>query len=280
MEKYVLKTDKNGNEITVRDVQMVLLDMAKDIDEICKRNDIPYFLNGGSALGAVRHKGFIPWDDDFDIGMMYEDYIRFISVLKKELPSDKYVFQCFQTDRRYNVTIPAMKIRRKGTYIKEVNTLLENRIKGYEGCDGVFIDVFVYDYCTLNKWIDLPFRLLNTIIMPFTILLDNLRLNPIFLKSWYVSNARMYGRINRKSNYIGFDLTWTYKSPFKPFIFRKEDVFPVQYVDFEDTKLPIAANPHEFLCVGIAPSYMTLPPVEKRFAKHTVDIDLGELYGK
>ena len=103
MEKYVLKTDKNGNEITVRDVQLVLLDMAKDIDEICKRNDIPYFLNGGSALGAVRHKGFIPWDDDFDIGMMYEDYIRFISVLKKELPSDKYVFQCFQTDRRFVV---------------------------------------------------------------------------------------------------------------------------------------------------------------------------------
>lgn len=280
MEKYVLKCDDKGNEITVRDVQMVLLDMAKDIDEICQRNNIPYFLNGGSALGAVRHKGFIPWDDDFDIGMMYEDYVRFIKVLKKELPTDKYVFQCFDTDRRYNVTIPAMKIRRKGTYIKEVNTLLANRIKGYEGCDGVFIDVFVYDYCTVNKWIDLPFRLLNTLIMPFMILFDNLHFNPVFLKKWYVSNARLYGRINQNSKYIGFDLTWTYKTPFKPFIFKKEDVFPVQYVEFEDTKLPIAAHPHEFLCVGIAPSYMTLPPVEKRFAKHTVDIDLGDIYGK
>ena len=279
MEEYVLK-EENGVKITVRDIQLVLLDMAKDIDEICKRNNIPYFLNGGSALGAVRHQGFIPWDDDFDIGMMYKDYVRFIKVLKEELPKEKYTFHCFHTHAKYNVTIPAMKIRRKGTYIKEVNTLLANRIKEGDGSDGIFIDVFVYDYCSNNKLIDLPFRILNTLIMPFIVLIDNLRINPYFLKRWYYSNARMYGRLNKKSKYIGFDLTWTFNSPFKPFIFKYDDVFPTQYVKFEDTELPIANHPHEFLCVGIAPSYMTLPPVEKRFAKHTVDVDLGELNGK
>ena len=279
MEEYILK-EENGVKTTVRDVQLVLLDMAKDIDEICKRNNIPYFLNGGSALGAIRHKGFIPWDDDFDIAMMYEDYIRFIKVLRKELPTDKYTFQCLHTHRKYNVTIPAMKIRRKGTYIQEVNTLLANRIKNEEGSDGVFIDVFVYDYCSKNKFIDLPFRILNTLIMPVIILLDNLHLNPLYLKNWYYSNARMYGRLNRKSKYIGFDLTWTFNNPFKPYIFKYDDVYPTRYVEFEDTEFPVANHPHEFLCVGISPTYMTLPPVEKRFAKHTVDIDLGELNGK
>ena len=169
MEEYIVKEDANGNVVTVRDIQLVLLEMAKDIDAICQKNNIPYFLNGGSALGAVRHEGFIPWDDDFDIGMMYSDYVRFIQVLKEQLPKDKYTFHCFQTHKKYNVTIPAMKIRRKGTYIKEVNTLLENRIKGHDGDDGIFIDVFVYDYVSLNKWIDLPFRLLNTILMPIIV---------------------------------------------------------------------------------------------------------------
>ena len=57
MEEYILKQNDDGTKITVRDVQTVLLEMLKDIDEICKKHNIPYFLNGGSALGAIRHKG-------------------------------------------------------------------------------------------------------------------------------------------------------------------------------------------------------------------------------
>ena len=70
MKEYILKTRKDGTSITVRDVQLVLLEMLKDIDALCKKHNIRYWLTGGSALGAVRHKGFIPWDDDADIGML------------------------------------------------------------------------------------------------------------------------------------------------------------------------------------------------------------------
>ena len=63
MKEYILKTRKDGTSITVRDVQLVLLEMLKDIDALCKKHNIRYWLTGGSALGAVRHKGFIPWDD-------------------------------------------------------------------------------------------------------------------------------------------------------------------------------------------------------------------------
>ena len=270
MEEYILKKDKDGNVITVSDVHKVLLQMLKDIDVVCQKNNIPYWLNGGSALGAFRHKGFIPWDDDADIAMMYEDYLRFIQALQKDL-GDDYYFQCFETHKEYNVLIPAMKIRKKNTYIKEVNSLLANKCK--DG-DGIFVDVFVYDHCTMNKLVDLPYRILNQILMPFIILFENLNVNPLFLKRWFVNNARVYGRLCKNSDYIGFDLTWTFKSPFKPFIFKKDDIFPVRYVDFEDTKLPVANHIHEYLCTAIAPSYNTLPPVEKRAPKNIVEIKL------
>lgn len=268
--EYILKENPDGSKIRVKDVQNVLLRMLKDVDKICRKHNIPYFLNGGSALGAIRHKGFIPWDDDADIAMLKDDYLRFIEVLKKALP-DEYVFQCFEVDKRYNPLIPEMKIRKKNTYIKEVNTLLENRIKE---CDGIFLDVFVYDYCSDNKLIDLPFRLFNQLLMPLIILFDNININPTWLKSLFVANARFYGILNKNSKYIGFDLCWTFKNPFKPFIFKKDDIYPIQYVDFEDTKLPVAKNVHEYLCTAIGKDYNVLPPLEKRSPKHIKDIRL------
>ena len=274
MSQYVLKTNEDGSTITVKDVQDVLLEMLKDIDAICQKNNIPYFLNGGSALGAVRHKGFIPWDDDADIAMMIDDYHRFQEVLKTDLP-DKYCYQCFETDQRYNVLIPGMKIRKKNTYLKEVNTLLSNRCVGYDGCDGIFIDVFVYDYCSNKKSRDLPRRIWNQILMIPEVISDNVfHHNPVGIKKAIMNNAHKYGQKNWGSDYIGFDLTWVWKTPFHPFIFKKEDIYPVQYVPFEDTKLPIANHPHEYLCTAIAPSYMTPPPEDKRAPKHIVDIHL------
>lgn len=266
---------EDGTEVTVRDVQLVLLEMLKDIELICRKHRITYWLNGGSALGAVRHKGFIPWDDDADIAMMREDFERFIEVLKFELPKEKYIFQCYYTHDAYNVLIPGMKIRRRNTYVQEVNALLKNRCKD-EGkdSDGLFIDVFVYDYCSNCRFIDLPFRLINMAMMPLLVVTDNLGVNFKILKSVFVNNALFYGKTQKNSGYIGFDLTWTFKNPMNPFIFKMSDILPVQYVLFEDTLLPIANCPHAFLCKAIAPNYMVLPEENKRFAKHIVDIEL------
>lgn len=267
MQEYIIKTKENGEKVTVSQVHEVLLQILKDVDQLCKKHNIPYWLTGGSALGAVRHKGFIPWDDDADIGMMYEDYVRFLEVVK-ELP-DIYCAQCFDTHKEYNVLVPAMKIRKKGTYVKEVNTLLKNKCKD---CDGIFIDIFIVDYVSENKVNDVMHRLMSTMGMAFILLLENLHINPVPLKHWYVRHARRYGKKNKGSSLVGYDLTWCFNSMFHPVVYPYESIFPVQYVPFEDTTLPIPKNPTPMLNQEISIHHMSYPPLKDQKPKHIKDI--------
>ncbi len=269
-EDYIVKTRKDGSCITVKDIQKSLLEMMVDIDQLCRKNKISYVLTGGSALGAVRHQGFIPWDDDLDIAIQRKDFKRFIKVLEEQLP-EQYTFHCYEKNKKYNVTIPPMKIRKKNTYIKEVNTLLANKCSD---CDGIFVDVMVLDNVSKYKILDVPFRIVNGLLMLIINGFENLRINPIPLKSLFIGIAKFYGKINRKSGWIGFDLTWTYINPFKGHIFKYEDVFPAIDIKFENTKFMIANNYDSFLRMDIGEDYMTLPPENKRIAKHTVDINL------
>lgn len=242
--------------------------MIKDIDELCQKNNIEYTLYSGSALGAIRHSGFIPWDDDLDIAMTRENYYKLIDVLKKDNNS-KYTFQCFETDKKYLVTYPAMKIRRKHTYIKEQNFLLQNKCNE---CDGFFIDVFIISNVSVNKLSDFITRTFNIILSWIIIFLENIELNPILLKSVFVWNAKTYDKQNSNSTLVGDDITWVFRSPLKPYIYRKEDVFPFKRVKFEDTMLPVPNNPDGYLKSHFGENYMDYPPKEKRQSKHIKDL--------
>lgn len=76
-----------------RKLQLRILDIVKDVDKICRENDIDYYILYGSALGAIRHQGFIPWDDDFDIGMTFDNYVKFLEICEKKLDKNKYYVQ-------------------------------------------------------------------------------------------------------------------------------------------------------------------------------------------
>lgn len=270
MNKYIIKTS-NGKEIEVREVQSSLLEMAKDILPILEEHGINYWLDGGSALGAYRHQGFIPWDDDFDIAMMRNDYLKLIDVLEKYLDKDKYTFHCFEKYKEYNVLIPAMKIRKKNTFIEERNFLLRNKIKD---CDGIFIDVFIYDYMNENKIFDFFARIKNYVLGPIIIFFENLNFNPYFLKKIFVNNAKRYGCKNHKSKYIGIDLCWIFKSITKPYKYLKSDIFPLKRMTFEDVEFNVAGNIEQYLLNTFGKNYNSLPPENKREAKHTKDIKL------
>ena len=88
-----VKYNPEGSEL--RALQMRLIEMLDFIDDLCKKNDIKYWLSSGTCLGAVRHGGFIPWDDDLDIEMMREDFLKFEKVFKE---TGKYALQTSSTD--------------------------------------------------------------------------------------------------------------------------------------------------------------------------------------
>lgn len=93
-------SEYNGEGTTLRKAQMRMLEMMVDFDRICRKHDIPYFISGGTCLGAVRHGGFIPWDDDVDIDVWHTDYKKLMHILPKELP-DKYFLQTPKTDKYF-----------------------------------------------------------------------------------------------------------------------------------------------------------------------------------
>ena len=268
--EYILGKDIDGTDIKLRDYQLVLLDMLKDIDKILREHNIDYILFSGTLLGAVRHKGFIPWDDDIDIAIKRSEYKKLIKVLKESLPN-KYVFHCFDTNNKYLVPYPAMKIRLKNTYIKEKNFMLKNKC---HDCDGIFIDIFILNYVSENKKEDLKVRRNNLILSWIITGLENLDINPIYLKRWFIKNAVSYGRKNKNSKLIGDEITWVYRDIKKPYIYKYNDIYPTKNIKFENYTFRGPNNPDGFLKSHYGIDYMELPPIDKRFSSHIVSLSL------
>lgn len=129
-------------EEDTRKVQQKLLDMMQDIDGFCTRNQLTYVMTGGCALGAIRHQGFIPWDDDIDICMPREDYDRFAREFSGEYTA-KYYVQEIQTCPAYDLNF--MKVRLKGTEFCE---LLDPEPEKA----GIFIDIFPIEHVYMSSW--------------------------------------------------------------------------------------------------------------------------------
>ena len=135
IDQYALRAKYNPDGSELRKLQMQLLDVMMELDRICRVNGIPYMITGGNVLGAVRHKGFIPWDDDIDIALLKDDYKRLITVLRN-YKSDKYILQEHRSDPDYINTFPKFRL-------KEGNLLGSLPQRGclykYKGCG---VDIF------------------------------------------------------------------------------------------------------------------------------------------
>lgn len=120
--------------MTLDEIHLTLLDIAKEFDRICVKHNIPYYMIGGTMLGAVRHKGFIPWDDDMDFGVPVEYYEELQWILNKELPS---FYRCSTYKNSDSVFLPFFKIEDTSTILddKQIPLPLNKKI-------GVNIDIF------------------------------------------------------------------------------------------------------------------------------------------
>lgn len=133
MKDRVLVTDE-----MLRGLQLTELEMAVEVDRICHKNGIRYSLDGGTLLGAVRHQGFIPWDDDMDIIFTREEYDKFFLACQKDLNGEKFFLQEYRTDPHYRWG--HAKMRRKGTeFVRLGQEHMRYRT-------GVAIDIFVLDH--------------------------------------------------------------------------------------------------------------------------------------
>lgn len=126
---------------TLRKVQLAQLEIGKEIRRVCDENGIKYFLDSGTLIGAVRHQGFIPWDDDMDVGMLRPEYEKFLKIAPLKLEKD-FFLQTWDTDPAF--CYPFAKVRKKGT--KYVEAISQNSGAHNE----LFVDVLPYDEFPVN----------------------------------------------------------------------------------------------------------------------------------
>jgi len=277
---------ENINETTLRQAQLIILRTLRIVDYVCRQNGIKYWLDGGTLLGAVRHKGFIPWDDDVDIGMTREDYDKFVSIAVEELPEDLFVQNLNTTEYTLN---PWTQIKDRKSYMKIGH--------GAKYHQGLYMDIFPCDTYSENAFkrifvekiykllyikvqaVNAPLKkpyfqganimknimkvLLKTIFFIFAIF-DYKFINKLSLKNRKKRINSM--KENPKTNYgYGTDvLNWDY-------IYKAEDIFPLQTIKFEGFEFYAPNNYNAYLSNLYGSTYMQLPPENKR-AYHNIEM--------
>lgn len=256
-------------------LQRVILLIAKDIDKLCRENNIEYYLVGGSAIGAIRHKGFIPWDDDLDIIMNASNYDKFVEICKTQLDTKKYYFQEGVKDW----PLPFSKVKLRGTHIKEYEGI------GDSETDGIYMDIFRMDNVSNNPLIarwqylcgkaylsyQLSVRTYNSAPLKKRILMAlSFPLKSKFIRDWVLNQVTKYN--NKETNFYGFFFG---RTRFHNSVVRKALFGTPKYVQFEDTMLPVAEHYHEYL-THMFGDYMQLPPIEQRKGLHLINVDFGK----
>ena len=262
-------------EFDLRALQLSELDILKEVDRICKENDITYFLTWGTAIGAVRHSGFIPWDDDIDISMLPRDYIKFKEVAKTQM-KEPYFYQDWSTDP-YSYLSWA-KIRNSDT------TSMEKRMSNYPINWGVCIDIFPLiptPEAQIDKKTEWYLKCMNVAIA-----------KPLDQYGYCDARYGKYlpylpsGLCRYIKNYC-FDKLMNRNSDM-PYVITEIDnrrVEPRAYynktiqIQFEDMEFPISADYHDSLtcCYG---DYMKEPEVKDRIDHGDIIVDLEKGYAE
>lgn len=257
---------KELEKYDIRVAQNKMIEILEEVDRICKKNNVKYILDGGTMLGAIRHKGFIPWDNDLDIAMLRDDYKKFIKACEIDL-NEKFFLQTTISEENYPLNFAKMTIN--GTIYKSYI------FKDLKMHHGVYIDIFPIDniyrplkgiQCRLVtiinsiRWCKLGLynnKIKKIIYAPFTIL-------PIRVVN-NLSEILMQLFNNRETKYV-YKVCHPSKS--KKIYERKFHENTIR-VDFKEGKYPVPKDYDDFLTQRYG-DYMKYPPIEKQKPDHNI----------
>lgn len=268
----------------LRKMQLLELTILLEVKRICEKHKINYFLIGGTLIGAVRHKGFIPWDDDIDIAMPRDDYERFIQIAQQQLPS--YLVVHYYTINKYAPCTVLRIMNRNTTWVykgsKKIKELYQGIIVDIEPLDGISSDFNaqkqLIKYVSLLLKLDIHWRYpisIHAHLKQKLFYLISLFLRP-FLGFFLFANkiTALLKKIDyEQSEYLIFGDSGT--------ISKRCYFDEYVYFDFEDIKIRCPSGYHEYLrkCYG---DYLQIPPEENRWEHADVieRIDFDNSYEK
>ena len=275
-EGLVLGNYRAYDDETLKKLHEVEIKILDDFVLICKKYNLNYFLVGGTLLGAVRHQGFIPWDDDIDVGMPRKDYDKFIEIAKKEL-DEKYYLDCFETNK--DCYFPYAKLRKNNTiFDEEISTNLNNH-------KGIFIDIFPFENIkNASKLGKIRAYFVKEIVETNFYKLKMLSLkklrHPITVLLLSIFKRRFLMKIQRKILRKNKDDNSTYMNALAgSYAYEKElclrsNILPTKEVVFEGKKYN-GMNNNDYYLSKLYGDYMKLPPKEKRVNHMPLNIDFG-----
>ena len=239
-----LREKYNPEGSLLRRGQMRMLNILKAVDTICRAHNIPYWLSSGTLLGAVRHGGFIPWDDDLDIEMLREDYLRLLPILRRELPEGLMVHDK-ESDKDY--PHPYAKVRDKHSCIEEEYTFKSE----HTGC---FIDIFPLERSPYPI-----FRIANRLFVNLCHHNVYKKCRPIYefnhalLTHGIFPLFRVWISVFHPHSVLHHTLGMTFKAER-----QYSDIFPLKEIDFEGGTFYAPHNTHRYL-TRMFGNYMKLP---------------------
>lgn len=257
-------------------LQNIILTIADEIKRICEKYSIPYYICGGTLLGAVRHGGFIPWDDDLDIAMKRKDYERFIDVCGAELDHEKFFLQTEYTERNFAFAFAKVQL---------LNTaIFENFSMNVPIHHGIFVDIFpmdnLPDILLKRKWFLIINRILKNVVWikcgygkltfdkKLSYKIIKTMVTPISIDWLKEKRHKFITQYNDKENKSLFISDYP------------DNVYPstwfnvTKLYDFENTKFPGFFNYDECLTSWYG-EYMKLPPEKDRVVHTNYDVDFG-----
>ena len=264
----------------LRKLQIIMLEILKEVDGICRRHGIKYYLTAGTLLGAVRHGGFIPWDDDVDIGMSLNDYKRFCKICEKELDLSRFFLQNADTDKHYRYIFA--KIRLQNTlYVRKGQEHLKYH-------HGIPIDIWPAYPVPKNLILYEAFKGMVTVCKrilwsPVGAKIENAPIKRLGYKIMSLVPAKAIHKIIYKATSkasqkhlqdIGEPLFSKRKTTYK--IRKKLQVRKVVEMEFEGYSFFVPAN-YRYILKQFYGDYMKLPPKNERIGHHQASvIDFGQ----